>query len=154
MDYSKLLDRLEKEKKYKEELDKEIQAEELEFLWNGIKPLLDFICFVNYERKYKMKHIGSYYSFIRGDIPESYFRESVRHNVFTKGQFNEAFHCNPEIIDITVSRVDYFFKLNIVGINWIPSSEGTKEVKKNYSSIDDLILDISKYLAENAEIIQ
>lgn len=153
-DYVKLLDRLTKDKMLEDEIEKELQIAELNFLWTSVAPLVDFICFVNYDRKYKIKHLGSYYSFIRGDIPEDYFRESVRHNVFNKGQFNEVFHCIPEIIDISVERVNKFFKLKITGINWIATPNGNKEEKKSYSTIDDLILDITNYLVKNGEILE
>ena len=152
--YIDLLDRLTKEKELNNQLEKEIGSAELNFLWTSVIPLLDFICFINYERKYKINHLGSYYSFIRGDIPEDYFRGAVRHNVFNKGQFNEMFHCDPEIIDIRVERSNNFFKLKITGTNWISTEQGLKEVKRNFNSIDELVLDITKFLVDKGEILE
>jgi hypothetical protein len=64
------------------------------------------------------------------------------------------FHCDPEIIDIRVERSNNFFKLKITGINWVATEEGLKEVKRNYNSIDELVLDITKFLVEKAVILK
>jgi hypothetical protein len=152
--YIDLLDRLTKEKELNNQLEKEIGSAELNFLWTSVVPLLDFLCFVNYERKYQVDHLGTYYDFSRSGHPEDFFREVVRHNVFHRGQFHESFNCNPEIIDIRVERSNSFFKLKITGINWVTTPEGLKEEKKSYNTIDELVLDITKFLVDKAVIIE
>lgn len=152
--YIDLLDRLTKEKELNNQLEKEIGSAELNFLWTSVVPLLDFICFINYERKYKVNHLGSYYDFCRCGTSEEYFRDAVKHNVFHKGQFNESFNCNPEIIDIRVERSNNFFKLKITGINWTATPQGLKEEKKSYNTIDELVLDITKFLVDKGEILE
>lgn len=152
--YIELLDRLTKEKEQKDQMEKEIGSAEQNFLWNAILPLLDFICFVNYERKYKVNHLGTYYSFIRADYSEEWYRNHIKNNVFFTTRFFDLFNCEPEQIEITVERSNNFFKLKIVGTNWISTPQGLKEVYKNYNSIDDLVLDITKFLVDKAEIIE
>jgi hypothetical protein len=153
LDYIKLLDRATQEKKLNDEMEKEIERAELSFLWNSIQGLLDFICLVNYERKYHIKHLGVYYPFINNNtLSETEFREHVKFNIFEKGEFKEVFMCEPKIIHITVQPHNQFFKLNIVGTNWINSDKGMMEVSKNYNSIDELVIDITNYLVNNAEM--
>lgn len=156
MDYKNLLDRLEQEKKFKEDMDLLIQQDELKFLWTAVEPLVDFLCFITYNRKYKIRSYGTYHSFIMGNETETEFRERMKWNVLNLGQFKEKFMGrNPEIINITVlpdpnSKV---FKLSIIGIDTILTDDGSKEVQKKYNSIDELVLDISNYLVSNAEIV-
>ena len=152
--YIDLLDRLSKEKELNNQLEKEIGSDERNFLWNSVSPLLDFLCFVNYERKYMVNHLGTYYAFSRCGTSEEYFREAVRQNVFYKGQFHESFNCNPEIIDIRVERSNNFFKLKITGINWVSTPQGLKEEKKSYNTIDELVLDVTKFLVDKAVILE
>lgn len=152
--YIELLDRLTKEKELNNQMEKEIGSAERNFLWTSVTPLLDFICFINYERKYKIPHLGSYYSFISGDIPEEYFRNTMKYNVFEFGCFCKRFNSEPEQIDIKVERSNDFFKLNITGINWVSTEQGLKEVKKSYNTIDELVLDITKFLVDKAEILE
>ena len=153
MDYKNLLDRLEQEKKFKEDMDLAVQQDELKFLWTAVEPLVDFICFINYNRKYKFRAYGEYYSYIPRQETEDEFREHMKWDVFNLGQFKEKFMGKfPEIIDIKVvpnpnSKV---FTLSIVGIDTILTDDGLKEVQKKYNSIDELVLDISNYLVNNA----
>lgn len=155
MDYKNLIDRLAKEKQFKEKMDFEIQQDELKFLWTAVEPLVDFICFVNFERKYKIRHYGLYNSFIMGKETEEEFRERMQWNVFNLGQFKEKFMCkNPEIIDITVESNSKIFKLNIVGITPILTDKGLEDGKKIYNSIDELVFDISNYLIDEAVILE
>jgi len=156
MDYKNLLDRLEQEKKFKEEMDLAIQQDELKFLWTAVKPLLDFLCFINFDRKYKLRSYGEYHSYLLGNRTEEEYREYVEWNVFNLGQFKEKFiGKNPQIIDITVrtNPDTKVFNLEIFGIDTVLTNDGNKEVKKKYNSIDELVLDISNYLVNNAVII-
>jgi hypothetical protein len=156
MDYKNLLDRLEQEKKFKEEMDLAIQQDELKFLWTAVKPLLDFLCFINFDRKYKIRSYGEYYSFILGNETEEQYRKHIELDVFSLGQFKETFMGrNPHTIDITVraNPDTKVFNLEIFGIDTVLTNDGNKEVKKKYNSIDELVLDISNYLVNNAVII-
>jgi len=153
MDYKNLLDRLEQERKFKEDMDLAIQQDELKFLWTAVEPLVNFLCFINFNRKYKLRSYGEYHSYLLGNRTEEEYREYVEWNVFDLGQFKEKFMGkNPEIIDIKVipnpnSKV---FTLSIVGIDTILTDDGLKEVQKKYNSIDEIVLDISNYLVNNA----
>ena len=156
MDYKNLLDRLAKEKQFKEQMDIEIQQDELKFLWTAVEPLLDFLCFINFNRKYKIRSYGTYHSFILGNETEEQYREHIEWDVFNLGQFKETFMGrNPHTIDITVKNNPdtKVFKLEIFGIDTELTNDGSKEVKKKYNSIDELVLDISNYLVNNAVII-
>ena len=156
MDYKNLLDRLEQERKFKEDMDLAIQQDELKFLWTAVEPLVNFLCFINFNRKYKLRSYGEYHSYLLGNRTEEEYREYVEWNVFNLGQFKEKFMGkNPEIIDIKVipnpnSKV---FTLSIVGIDTILTDDGLKEVQKKYNSIDEIVLDISNYLVNNATMI-
>ena len=156
MDYKNLLDRLAKEKRFYEEMDLEIQQDELKFLWTAVEPLVDFLCFITYNRKYKFRAYGTYHSFIMGKETETEFRERMKWNVLNLGQFKEKFMGrNPEMINITVepNPNNKVFKLSIIGIDTVLTDDGSKEVQKKYNSIDELVLDISNYLVNNAVMI-
>lgn len=156
MDYKNLLDRLEQEKKFKEDMDLAIQQDELKFLWKTVEPLLDFICFINFDRKYKIQSYGEYHSFILGNETEEQYRKHIEWDIFNLGKFSEKFMgCNPEIIDITIKTNPdtKVFKLEILGIDTVLTNDGDKQVQKKYNSIDELVLDISNYLVNNAVLI-
>jgi hypothetical protein len=98
--------------------------------------------------------LGTYYDFCRCGTPETFFRNNAKYNALQRGEFIESFNCDPEIIDIRVERSKNFFKLKITGINWVATEEGLKEVKRNFNSIDELVLDITKFLVEKAKILE
>lgn len=155
MDYKNLLDRLAKEKQFKEEMDLAIQNEELKFLWTAVKPLVDFICFVNFERQYKIRHYGLYNSFIVGKETEEEFRDRMKWNVFNLGLFKEQFmFSTPQTIEMSVEPNNAVFKLNIILHTSTLSDKGLEQVQKKYNTVDELVFDISNFLINEAVILE